>query len=143
VVCENAGDLAQSAYDAGYGGPIMNMHPPPLVAQVEVQQVQQGAGEPLQLTPPEDQPPAPVAPAPIKVDVSQYIPVEAKTATIVVSLTPPTGQALVYTEGSEGSGTIFKGAKSVGDIPLDGRYIYVKLYGATSFSIQYVNYRIP
>jgi hypothetical protein len=41
------------------------------------------------------------------------------------------------------SGTIFKGARSVGEIRLDGRYIYVKLYGATSFDIQYVNYRIP
>jgi hypothetical protein len=104
---------------------------------------QAGTNEPLQLTPPDDQPPAPLEPVAIKVDVSKYIPAEAKTATIIVSLTPSTGQALVYTEGSEGSGTIFKGGKSVGDIPLDGRYIYVKLYGATSFNIQYVNYRIP
>ena len=30
-----------------------------------------------------------------------------------------------------------------GDIRLDGPYIYVKLYGATSFDIQYINYRVP
>ena len=122
---------------------MMDMHPPPVSAQVYVQRVQAAPNEPLQLTPPDDQPQAPVEPSPIKVDVSKYIPAEAKTATIIVSLTPPTGQALVYTEGSEGSGTIFKGGRSVGDIALDGRYIYVKLYGATSFDIQYVNYRIP
>ena len=124
---------------------MMDMHPPPTYAQPQVQYAQAAppANEPLQLTPPDDPPQAPVAPTPIKVDVSKYIPPEAKTATIIVSLTPSTGQALVYTEGSEASGTIFKGGKSVGDIPLDGRYIYVKLYGATSFNIQYVNYRIP
>ena len=121
---------------------MMDTHPPPAFAQVYVM-AQAGTNEPLQLTPPDDQPPAPLEPVAIKVDVSKYIPAEAKTATIIVSLTPSTGQALVYTEGSEGSGTIFKGGKSVGDIPLDGRYIYVKLYGATSFNIQYVNYRIP
>jgi len=121
----------------------MDMHPPPVIAQSQIQYVQQGVGEPLQLTPPEDQPMAPVEPTPTKVDVSKYIPREAKTATIIVSLTPPTGQALVYTEGAESSGTVFKGGKSVGDISLDGPYIYIKLYGATSFSIQYVNYRIP
>src|SRR5262249_9877376 len=104
---------------------------------------QQGAGEPLQLTPPEDQPPAPVEPAPIKVDVSKYIPAGATIVTIILSLTPPSGQALVYTEGAERYGTVFTGGRSGGDGRLDGRYIYVKLYGATSFDIQYLNYRIP
>jgi hypothetical protein len=122
----------------------MDMHPPPAYVQFQVQYVQAAppADAPLQLVPPDDQPQEPIEPTPIKVDVSKYIPAEAKTATIIVSLTPP-GQALVYTEGSESNGTIFKGGKSVGDIPLDGRYIYVKLYGATSFDIQYINYRVP
>ena len=123
----------------------MDMHPPPAYAQFQVQYVQAAppANAPLQLVPPDDQPQAPVEPTAIKVDVSKYIPAEAKIATIIVTLTPRTGQALVYTEGSEASGTIFKGGKSVGDIALDGRYIYVKLYGATSFDIQYINYRVP
>ena len=63
-------------------------------------------------------------------------------AALVEGYHAPTGQALVYTEGAEGSGTVFKGGKSVGDVALDGRYIYIKLYGATTFNIQYVNYRI-
>jgi len=123
----------------------MDMHPPP-AAYMQLQphyvQATPPAGAPLQLAPPDDQPQAPIEPTPIKVDVSKYIPAEAKTATIIVSLAPPTGQALVYTEGAEGSGTVFKGGKSVGDVALDGRYIYIKLYGATTFNIQYVNYRI-
>jgi hypothetical protein len=122
---------------------MIDMHPPPAHVRVYVQRVQSQTNEPLQLTPRADQPQMPIEPVPTRVDVSKYIPAEAKTATIIISLTPPTGQALVYTEGSETNGTVFKGAQSVGDIALDGRYIYVKLYGATSFNIQYVNYRIP
>jgi hypothetical protein len=76
-------------------------------------------------------------------DVGQYIPAEATTATIILTLSPPTGWALVYTEGSEDNGTVFKGGSSVGEIKLDGRYVYVKLYGPTSFSIKYINYHVP
>ena len=110
----------------------MDMHPPPAHVQVHVQLAQA-----------QEEPEAPVEPAPTKVDISQYIPAEATSVTILLSLTPPTGQALVYTEGNESSGTTFKGGRSVGDIHLDGPYIYVKLYGATSFNIQYINYHVP
>jgi len=104
-------------------------------------QLVQAETAPLDITPAE--PTGPVEPTPIKVDVSRYIPEAATSATLIVSLTPPTGQAFVYTEGSEDNGTVFKGARSVGEIRLDGRYIYVKLYGATSFNIQYINYHVP
>jgi hypothetical protein len=107
---------------------VMDMHPP--AAHIMMAQA-------------EAQPEAPVEPTPIKVDVSRYIPEAATTATIILTLTPRTGQAYVYTEGSEDNGTVFKGGSSVGEIKLDGRYIYVKLYGATSFSIQYINYHVP
>lgn len=126
----------------------MDMHPPP--AYVQMAQAQRA---PLDILPsppappPEPAPPAepapPVEPTPIKVDVSQYIPEAATTATIILTLTPPTGQAYVYTEGSENNGTVFTGGSSVGEIKLDGRYIYVKLYGPTSFSIKYINYHVP
>lgn len=125
----------------------MDMHPPPAQMQVQthvyVRQVQLTPSQPLQIAPPEDQPQAPVEPAPTKIKVSDYIPPAATSATIILTLMPPTGQALVYTEGSENFGTVFKGGRSVGDIRLDGPYIYVKLYGATSFDIQYINYRVP
>jgi hypothetical protein len=106
---------------------LMDMHPPP--AYVQFAQA--------------EEPETPVEPTPIKVDVSSYIPAGATSVTIIVTLTPPTGQALVYTEGAENYGTVFRGARSVGDIRLDGPVIYVKLYGATSFAIQYLNYRVP
>ena len=112
----------------------MDMHPPP--AYVQLVQVPAPAQD-------DAQPQTPVEPTPIKVDVSRYIPAGAILMTIIVTLTPPTGQALVYTEGAENYGTVFKGGRSVGDIRLDGPLIYVKLYGATSFDIQYLNYRVP
>jgi hypothetical protein len=126
------------------------MHPPP--PYVALAQARRGPldilpNPPAAPAPPAepavpDEPAAPVEPTPIKVDVSQYIPEAATTATIILTLTP-SGEAYVYTEGSADNGTAFKGARSVGEIRLDGRYIYVKLYGATSFSIQYINYHVP
>ncbi len=132
----------------------MHMHPPPPYVQLA-----QAQRPPLDILPavpappaasappaepaPPDEPAAPVEPTPIKVDVSRYIPEAATTATIILTLTPATGQAYVYTEGSDDNGTVFRGGSSVGEIKLDGRYIYVKLYGATSFSIKYINYHVP
>jgi hypothetical protein len=104
----------------------MDMQPPP----VFVQMVQA-----------EEPPEAPVEPTPIKVDVSKYIPDTALTVTVIVTLTPPTGQALIYAAGHESDGTLFKGARSIDEVRLWGPIVYVKLYGATSFDIQYTNYR--
>jgi len=105
----------------------MDLHPPAIV--------QMAQGE----TPPE----APVEPTPIKVDVSQYIPESATAVTIIVTLTPPTGQAVIYAADHENEGTLFKGPHFMDEIKLDGPIIYVKLYAATSFNIQYTNYRQP
>jgi len=119
---------------------MMDMHPP--AAQVQIH-VQAHTRAHVQLVQAEGEPAAPVEPTPIRVEVRKYIPAEATIVTMIVTLSPPTGQALVYTEGAEKYGTVFRGAKSVGDLRLDGPYIYVKLYGATSFDIQYINYRTP
>jgi hypothetical protein len=104
----------------------MDMQPPP--AFVQLVQAE---------TPPE----APVEPTPIEVDVSKYIPESAIVVTMIVTLSPPTGQALVYAAGHESDGTVFKGPRSIDEVKLFGPTIYVKLYGATSFDIQYTNYR--
>jgi hypothetical protein len=105
----------------------MDMYPPALVqfAQAEA--------------PPE----VPVEPTPIEVNVSRYIPESAISVTMIVTLTPATGQALIYAAGHEKQGTVFRGARSIDEVKLDGPIIYVKLYGATSFDIQYTNYRQP
>ena len=66
----------------------MDMHPPPAHAHY------------VQLAQAEEQPETPAEPTPIKVDVSRYIPAEATLMTILVTVTPPTGQAFIYTEGA-------------------------------------------
>ena len=105
----------------------MEMHPPPAI--VPLAQDQEAA------------PDAPVEPAPIKVDVSKYIPELSTAVTMIVTLTPSTGQAVVYAPGRENDGTLFKGPRSIDEVKLSGPIVYVKLYGATSFDIQYINYR--
>jgi hypothetical protein len=92
----------------------------------------------------EPSPEAPVEPPPIKVDVSKYIPDRALSVTLIVTVTPPTGAAYVYAPGNEKQGTLFKGPKSIDEVRLNGPILFVKLYGgATSFDIQYTNYRQP
>ncbi len=96
----------------------------------------------VQLVQTEAPPDAPVEPTPIAVNVAQYIPESAMSVTMIVTLTPPTGQAVIYAAGHENEGTLFKGARSIDEVKLSGPTIYVKLYGATSFDIQYTNYRL-
>ena len=105
----------------------MDMQPPPAYVQVVQAEV-----------PPE----APVEPAPIEVNVSKYIPESATAGTMIVTLSPPTGQAVIYAAGLENEATLFKGPRSIDEVKLSGPMIYVKLYGATSFDIQYTNYRL-
>jgi hypothetical protein len=111
-----------------YGEQTMDMQPPPALVQIAQAEV------------PPDQP---VEPTPIKVDVSKYIPESATAVTMIVTLTPPTGQAVIYPAGHENEGTLFKGPRSIDEVKLTGPIVYVKLYGATSFDIQYTNYRQP
>jgi hypothetical protein len=98
----------------------------------------------IQMVQAEAQPEAPpVEPSPVKVDVSRYVPDNAIAVTMIVSVTPATGTAVIYAPGYEKYGTIFKGPRSMEEVRLDGPILYVKLYGATSFEIQYTNYRLP
>src|SRR6266404_3069162 len=106
----------------------MDVQQPPVLVQVQQE---------------EAPPAAPVEPTPIEVNVAKYIPESATVVTMVVTLTPPTGQAVIYAAGHEREGTLFKGPRSIDEVKLDGPIVYVKLYGATSFDIQYTNYRQP
>ena len=106
----------------------MDTQPPPAIVQVQQSEIP---------------PSAPVEPTPVEVNVSQYIPESAIAVTMIVTLTPPTGQAFIYAPGHESDGTVFKGARSIDEVKLFGSIVYVKLYGATSFDIQYTNYRQP
>jgi hypothetical protein len=106
----------------------MDTQPPPAIVYVQQSEVPQSA---------------PVEPTPIEVNVSKYIPESAVAVTMIVTLTPPTGQAIIYAQGHEKDFTLFKGPRSIDEVKLDGPIVYVKLYGASSFNIQYTNYRQP
>ena len=94
-------------------------------------------------TAPQSEAPAEVEIPPAKVDVSRYVPQNAVEVTIIVTVTPRTGAALVYAPGDEKYATLFRG-KMGGEVHLGGPYLYVKLIdGATSFEIQYLRWREP
>jgi hypothetical protein len=106
----------------------MDMQSPPAIVQMVQADTEQNAT---------------VEPTPQTIDVGKYIPASATAVTMVVTLTPPTGTAAIYAPGSEGNPTIFKGPRSINEVALSGPVLYIKLYGATSFDIQYTNYRTP
>jgi hypothetical protein len=97
----------------------------------------------MQMTQAEMPPETPAEPIPVKVDVTKYVPESATSVTMIVSVSPPTGTAVVYAPGYENYATIFKGPRTMGEVRIAGPIVYVKLYGATSFDIQYTNYRQP
>jgi len=90
-----------------------------------------------------DQPDAPVEPTPIEIDVAKYIPDTAITVTMIVTLDSDAATALVYAPGDEKRGTVFKGRRSIDVVRLDGPVLYIKLYGADRYDIQYITYRMP
>jgi hypothetical protein len=111
------------------------MHPPP-PAYIHLVQLRAQSGQ-------NPDNPDQVEPPPVKVDVMRYIPASALSVTMLVTVTPPNGMALIFTQGNEESPVVFKGPKSINEIRLSGPFVYVKLVGATSFDIQYLSYREP
>ena len=97
--------------------------------------------------PPEPAAPAEAEPEQIEVmplDVGRYIPPTALYATLIITVTPPTGSVEVYTPGFEASPVRFKGPKTSGEIRLNGPTVYIHLEnGATGYAVQYLNYREP
>jgi phage protein D len=79
-----------------------------------------------------------------EVNISKYLPPNAVSATIIVTVTPPTGAVMIYTPGYEGSPVLFKGPKTVDEIRVSGPVVYVELLaGATGYQIRYLNWRAP
>ena len=94
-----------------------------------------------QLAQAEVSPPLQIIP-PTKVDVLRYLPPTAVAVTVIITITPSTGAAIVYAPGYENYSVVFKGPRTSGEIRLAGPYVYVQLIdGATSFDIQYLNWR--
>jgi len=79
-----------------------------------------------------------------ELNISKYLPSNALSATIIVTVTPPTGAVMIYTPGYEAAPVLFKGPKSVGEIRVSGPIVYVEMIGgATEYQIQYLNFREP
>jgi hypothetical protein len=79
-----------------------------------------------------------------ELNISKYLPPTAVSATIIVTVTPPTGAVMIYTPGYEAAPVLFTGPKSSGEIRVSGPVVYVELLaGATSYRIQYLNWREP
>ncbi len=79
-----------------------------------------------------------------EVNISKYLPPTAVSATIIVTVTPPTGAVMIYTPGYEKAPVLFKGPRTVGEIQISGPSVYVELLsGATSYEIRYLSWRIP
>ena len=79
-----------------------------------------------------------------ELNISKYLPPTAVSATIIVTVTPATGAVMIYSPGHETAPALFKGPKSVGEIRIDGPFVYVELLdGATDYRIQYLNWREP
>lgn len=77
-------------------------------------------------------------------DVGRYIPSTALYATLIITVTPPTGTVAIYTPGFEASPVLFKGPKTSGEIRLNGPTVYVHLEnGATGYAVQYLSYHEP
>ncbi len=143
---------------------MIDLHPPPAFIQIAQKQTP-GAGQPLQLVPPSQsqprQPPPsvpqqsqPQQPAPsdsqperlevVPLDVGRYLPHTALSATIVITVVPPTGTVSVFTPGFEDSPAVFRGPKTAGEIRLNGPTVYIHLEnGATSYAVEYLSWREP
>ncbi len=137
---------------------MIDMHPPPAYIQIAQKET---PGPPLQLVPRQSQPPPPAPdqsqpqqlppsasqPERLEVtplDVGRYLPPTALSATIIVTVVPPTGTVAIFTPGFEDSPAIFKGPKTSGEIRLNGPTVYVHLEnGATGYEVEYLSWRAP
>lgn len=125
---------------------VPNQAPQAAPGQSQQQAPMQAIGPGL-YPPPEQTAPAEAQPEQIDVtplDVGRYIPSTALYATLIITITPPTGSVEIYTPGYEGSPVLFRGPKTSGEIRLNGPTVYVHLEnGATGYSVEYLSYHEP
>lgn len=79
-----------------------------------------------------------------ELNVGKYLPSTAVSATVIVTVLPPTAAVRIYTPGYESAPALFRGPKSVGEIRIAGPIVYVELLaGATEYEVQYLSWREP
>jgi hypothetical protein len=77
------------------------------------------------------------APEAEKIDVSKLFPATAVSGEIRVTVIPPSGAVLIYSEGKIDAAVRFNGPASQATIPVSGGVIYVqKTQGATDWTLE-------
>jgi hypothetical protein len=78
-----------------------------------------------------------VAPEAEKIDVSKLFPATAVSGEIRVTVIPPSGAVLIYSEGKIDAAVRFNGPVTQASIPVSGGVIYVqKIQGATDWTLE-------
>jgi hypothetical protein len=97
-----------------------------------------------------DQPPAyyqiaqaeSAAPEAEQIDVSKLFPPTAISGDIRVTVIPPSGAVLIYSQGKADEAVRFNGPTSDGTVPLSGGALYVqKIEGATDWTLEVLKWQ--
>jgi hypothetical protein len=83
-----------------------------------------------------------VAPQPEQIDVSKLFPATAVSGEIRITVVPPSGSVLIFSEGKIDEAVRFKGPASQATIPLSGGLLYVKkVDGATDWTLEVIKWQ--
>ena len=84
------------------------------------------------------------APGPEQIDVSKLFPATAVSGEIRVTVIPPSGAVLIFSEGKMDEAVRFNGPASQGTVPLTGGMLYVKkVDGATDWTLEVLKWQGP
>jgi len=82
------------------------------------------------------------APQPEQIDVSKLFPANAVSGEVRVTVVPPSGSVLIYSEGKVDEAVRFKGPATQSAIPLSGGMLYVKkVDGATDWTLEVIKWQ--
>jgi hypothetical protein len=83
-----------------------------------------------------------VAPEAEQIDVSKLFPANAISGDIRVTIIPPSGAVLIYSQGKIDAAVRFNGPASDGTIALSGGTIFVqKIQGATDWTLEVLKWQ--
>jgi len=84
------------------------------------------------------------APEAEQIDVSKLFPATAVSGEIRVTVVPPSGAVLIFSEGKIDAAVRFNGPASQGTVPLSGGMLYVKkVDGATDWTLEVLKWQGP
>ena len=76
------------------------------------------------------------------IDARRLFPETAVSGELRVTVTPPTGSVLIFTQANVDQPVRFDGPEAAGTIPLSGPTIYIrKIAGATDYIIEVLGYK--